>query len=61
MRYEKISLFECTLHSVCWQVNSQGYPNNTKIPEKITTPNHVDTRMGELEFYDGIPTDATLR
>ena len=32
----------------------------TDIPTKILTPNHVDTRIGELEFYDGIPTDATL-
>jgi hypothetical protein len=32
----------------------------TDIPTKILTPNHVNTRIGELEFYDGIPTDATL-
>jgi hypothetical protein len=35
-----------------------GY--NIKISEKIMTPNKVDTRIGELEFYDGIPMDATL-
>jgi len=32
----------------------------TEVPTKILTPNHVDTRIGELEFYDGMPTDATL-
>jgi len=32
----------------------------TDIPTKILTPNHVDTRIGALDFYDGIPTDATL-
>jgi len=32
----------------------------TDIPTKILTPNHVNSRIGELEFYDGIPTDATL-
>jgi hypothetical protein len=32
----------------------------TDIPTKILTPNRVDSRIGELEFYDGIPTDATL-
>ncbi len=32
----------------------------TDIPTKILTPNHVDSRIDELEFYDGIPTDTTL-
>ncbi|MEP0134671.1 MAG: DUF1254 domain-containing protein [Eudoraea sp.] len=32
----------------------------TEIPTKILTPDHVDSRIGDLEFYDGIPTDATL-
>ena len=32
----------------------------TDVPTKILTPNHVDSRIGDLEFYDGIPTDATL-
>ncbi|MBL4816866.1 MAG: DUF1254 domain-containing protein [Shewanella sp.] len=33
---------------------------NQKIPEEIMTPNKVETRIGELNFYDGIPTEATL-
>ena len=32
----------------------------TAIPTKILTPNHVDTRIGDLEFYDGMPTQTTL-
>jgi hypothetical protein len=32
----------------------------TDIPTKILTPDHVDSRIGELEFYDGMPTQATL-
>jgi hypothetical protein len=32
----------------------------TDIPTKILTPNHVNTRIGELEFYDGMPTTTTL-
>ncbi len=32
----------------------------TEIPTKILTPNHVDTRLGDLEFYDGMPTNETL-
>lgn len=37
-----------------------GY--NTPIPRKITTPDRVDTRIGELRFEDGVPTlDTTAR
>ena len=37
-------------------------PNfNQKIPNEIMTPNKVQTRIGELQFYDGIPTDETLK
>ncbi len=34
-----------------------GY--NTKIPEGLLTPNKYPTRVGDLEFFDGIPTAAT--
>ena len=31
-----------------------------KIPKEIMTPSKVETRIGDLNFYDGIPTDETL-
>ncbi len=31
----------------------------TDIPDKITTPDKVETRIGTLEFFDGLPTDET--
>ena len=35
-------------------------PNyNTQIPENIMTPDKVDTRIGTLDFFDGIPTKET--
>ncbi len=34
-----------------------GY--NNKIPESIMTPDKVETRIGTLEFFDGIPTKET--
>jgi len=34
---------------------------NHKIPKQIMTPNKVKTRIGDLNFYDGIPTDETLK
>ena len=39
---------------------SPSTPNfNTEIPAKIMTPDRVSTRIGTLEFFDGMPTDAT--
>ena len=35
-----------------------GY--NNKIPESILTPDEVETRVGTLEFFDGIPTSFVL-
>ena len=35
-----------------------GY--NHKIPSHIMTPGKVETRIGDLDFYDGIPTLETL-
>ncbi len=35
-----------------------GY--NNKIPESIMTPDKVKTRLGTLEFFDGIPTKKTI-
>jgi hypothetical protein len=32
---------------------------NTKIPEAIMTPDTVETRIGTLKFFDGIPTKET--
>lgn len=34
-----------------------GY--NNPIPEKIMTPDEVETRIGTLKFFDGIPTKET--
>lgn len=33
---------------------------NHKIPEKIMTPDKVDTSMGTLEFFDGMPKPETV-
>lgn len=38
--------------------NTPGY--NHKIPEKIMTPNTVETSFGTLNFFDGMPDDATV-
>lgn len=33
---------------------------NHTIPEQIMTPNTVNTRIGDLHFYDGMPDKVTL-
>lgn len=33
----------------------------TPIPEAITTPDSVDTRLGTLKFFDGFPDEATAQ
>jgi len=33
---------------------------NTEIPENIMIPDRVDTRIGTLEFFDGLPSAATV-
>jgi hypothetical protein len=33
----------------------------TEIPSKITTPDSVNTRLGTLRFFDGLPDDDTVR
>ena len=30
-------------------------------PPEITTPSKVDTRIGELTFFDGVPTEETTQ
>jgi len=37
--------------------NTPGY--NNKIPDAILTPDTVETRIGTLRFFDGIPTKQT--
>ena len=34
---------------------------NNKIPEKIMTPDKVETRLGTLEFFDGLPNEETVK
>ena len=37
-------------------------PNyNTPIPSSITTPDKVETRIGTLEFFDGLPSQGTTQ
>jgi len=39
---------------------SAPYQMATAIPDSITTPDRVETRIGTLEFFDGFPTAETV-
>jgi len=41
--------------TVTAQEPTPGY--NNKIPESILSPDEVETRIGTLEFFDGIPDE----
>ncbi|MFK5892777.1 MAG: DUF1254 domain-containing protein [Pseudomonadota bacterium] len=45
-------------NTIAKETPTKGF--NHKIPDEIMTPNKVKTRIGTLEFYDGIPTSKTL-
>jgi hypothetical protein len=40
---------------------SVEFKMTTDIPAEITTPDSVDTRIGILEFFDGMPDAATVQ
>lgn len=53
------SLFSVLI--VFGEASAESTPGfNHVIPEHIMTPNKVETRIGQLNFYDGIPTKETL-
>ncbi len=37
------------------------YRNTTPIPSGITTPDKVKTSIGDLDFFDGVPTEETAK
>ena len=56
----KLSIF--LLIGISYNGASQKkFKMTTEIPKSIQTPNSVDTRIGELKFFDGIPTEETAQ
>lgn len=45
--------------SLAFGQSTPGY--NNKIPQAIMTPDTVETRIGTLKFFDGLPTDETVK
>jgi len=52
----------CALAAACaGAADAPKMKMTTAIPEGITTPASVDTRIGTLKFFDGYPDDATTQ
>ncbi|SFM88500.1 DUF1254 domain-containing protein [Variovorax sp. OV329] len=45
----------------CTTVSPSSYDMTTKVPKEILTQDIVDTRLGTLRFFDGVPTEATAQ
>ena len=56
-----IALCTASLATPTLAQNKQATPGyNNKIPEKIMTPDKVQTSIGTLSFFDGMPSKATI-
>lgn len=53
------AVVSCSLLGATAHAQTPGY--NHKIPEQIMTPDEVETRIGRLEFVDGVPTVETTQ
>ena len=54
-----IALLAAGFPTQTWAAEPTKMKMTTDIPESITTPDSVETRIGTLKFFDGIPTKET--
>ena len=43
-----------------WKAISNKSKYTTDIPSNVTTPDEVETRIGNLRFFDGLPDKETI-
>jgi hypothetical protein len=56
-----VALAATCLAAPAWADQPPKMKMTTDIPESITTPDRVETRIGTLSFFDGFPDDATTQ
>jgi hypothetical protein len=56
-----VTLLGALAASTTFAANPPKMKMTTDIPESITTPDRVETRIGTLSFFDGFPDDATTQ
>jgi hypothetical protein len=47
--------------SVAWAAEPPKMKMTTEIPEGITTSDKIETRLGTLNFFDGVPDEETTQ
>lgn len=52
--------FVAVIVAIAAVADSPTFKMTTEIPGSITTPDNVKTSIGELKFFDGVPTDQTV-
>ena len=58
----KLIILVCVLFSSIIVSEEQKTPNyNNFIPPEIMTPDRVKTRIGTLEFFDGLPSQNSVK
>ena len=60
MKIVLTGLLVSSLAAISW-AQSPKLKMTTDIPASITTPDKVSTSIGTLEFFDGVPTDETVK
>jgi len=64
MKSKIFAIATCVTAFICISNNVHAEPTpgyNNKIPGKIMTPDKVETRIGTLEFFNGMPTAETVK
>lgn len=64
MKYKILAIATCVTTFICISSNVHAEPPpgyNNKIPGKIMTPHNVETRIGALQFFNGMPSAETVK
>ena len=53
-----VGLLVISLAATLW-AQQRKYEMTTETPANVLIPDEVETRLGTLEFFDGVPTEET--
>jgi hypothetical protein len=60
-QHQKVVTAAAVLALIGTTMTASAQKMKTDIPQSITTPDTVETRLGTLKFRDGLPDDATIQ
>ena len=61
MKIKNAQFIAAALAAAFTLTNAHAQKMKTDIPNSITTPDSVKTRIGTLKLFDGFPDDATVQ